>query len=182
MGTTGVMGTTGLFKQCGCRVADTGRRVGVTCPQLAQRGHGTWYFRCYVRALWGKPVQIRRGGYSSLALARAARVEALAQSREQFTGRAWTVARWLRYWLSTRHSIRPTTLRVYTHHVEAYLIPTIGNLRLAEVTSRHLTAMFAELAAGNTPAGRPRSAATLQRIRATLRAAYNAADPGRSGG
>jgi hypothetical protein len=35
--------------------------------------------------------------------------------------------------------------------------------------------MFAELGAGITPAGLPRSPATLQRIRATLRAAYNAA-------
>lgn len=35
--------------------------------------------------------------------------------------------------------------------------------------------MFAELAAGTTPAGLSRSSATLQRIRATLRAAYNAA-------
>ena len=47
--------------------------------------------------------------------------------------------------------------------------------RLAEVTSRHLAAMFAELAAGTTPADQPGSRATLQRIRATFRAAYNAA-------
>jgi integrase len=35
--------------------------------------------------------------------------------------------------------------------------------------------MFAELAAATTPAGQPRAAATLHRIRATLRAAYNGA-------
>ena len=57
----------------------------------------------------------------------------LAESQEEHAGRTWTVARWLRYWLTTRTSIRATTLRVYTRHV------------------------------------------TLQRIRATLRAAYNAA-------
>jgi hypothetical protein len=34
------------------------------------------------------------------------------------------VARWLRYWLSTRISIRPSTLRSYTEHVERHLIRT----------------------------------------------------------
>ncbi|HTJ37600.1 MAG TPA: hypothetical protein VL738_30585 [Dactylosporangium sp.] len=59
--------------------------------------------------------------------------------------------------------------------VETHLIPTIGGVRLAEVTNRHLTAMFSELAATPTPTGYPRSAAMLQRVRATLRAAFNAA-------
>lgn len=43
------------------------------------------------------------------------------------------------------------------------------------MTSRHLTAMFTDLAAGTTPTGQRRSAATLQRVRATSRVAYNAA-------
>jgi hypothetical protein len=47
----------------------------------------------------------------------------LDQSSEQLAGRSWTVGRWLRYWLTTRTSIRPTT---YTHHVETHLIPAIG--------------------------------------------------------
>lgn len=169
------MPTPGLFKQCGCRDATTGKRLLRRCTRLAERRHGSWYYRCYIRDLWGKPVQISRGGFSSQTAARRARSHALTESREQHAGRTWTIARWLRYWLTTRRSIRPTTLRVYTHHVEAYLIPGIGTLRLAELTSRHLTALFTELAAGTTPAGNPRSAATLHRIRATLRAAYNAA-------
>ncbi|MEV8517421.1 hypothetical protein [Dactylosporangium sp. NPDC051484] len=142
---------------------------------MLERGHGSWHYRCYVPDLSGRAVQVRRGGFTSQTAALAARKQALAESREQYAGRTWTVARWLRYWLTTRAAIRPTTLRAYTQHVETHLIPTIGGLRLAEVTSRHLTAMFAELAATPTPTGQPRSAATLQRIRATLRAAYNAA-------
>lgn len=99
----------------------------------------------------------------------------VAQSSEELAGRTWTAARWLRYWLTTRTAIRPTRLRVYTHGVETHLIPAIGDVKLAALTSRHLTAMMAELAAGTTLTGQPRSAARLQRIRATLRAAYNAA-------
>lgn len=89
------------------------------------------------RDLWDKPVQVARGAFSSQAVAVRARADLLAQSREQFAGRTWTVARWLRYWLTTRKSIRPTTLHIYARPVEKDLIPTIGHLRLAELfTSR----------------------------------------------
>jgi integrase len=170
------MSTPGLFRQCGCRDAVSGRRLRRHCPRLtSERGHGTWHYRCYVRDLFGKPVQTSRGGFATSTAARQARVAVLAESQEQYAGRTWTVAQWLAYWLSTRTSIRPSTLSVYTLHVHRYLIPAVGHLRLAEVTSRHLTAMFAELATGVTVTGQPRTAATLQRIRATLRAAYNAA-------
>lgn len=135
------MNNAGLFKQYGCRDVD-GKRVGAGCGRLGERGHGRWYFRCSVRDLYGRSVQVRRGGFPSQAAARAARDQTLTESREQLADRTWTVARWLRYWLTTRMSIRPTTLRVYTQHVEAYLIPAIGQIRLAEVTTRHLTAMF----------------------------------------
>jgi hypothetical protein len=83
----------------------------VRCPRLTERRLGIWYFRCYVRDLWGKPVQVRRGGFTSDAAARAARAQASSESREQFAGRTWTVARWLRYWLTTRRSSRAGLLQ-----------------------------------------------------------------------
>lgn len=105
------MATSGLFKKCACRDTVTRRRLGVRCTQLGQRGHGSWYFRCYVRDLYGRAVQVRRGGFGSQAAAHAARAATLAESAQQFAGRTWTVRRWLQYWLSTRRSIRPTTSR-----------------------------------------------------------------------
>ncbi|AEV81238.1 Integrase [Actinoplanes sp. SE50] len=169
------MKTPGLFKQCGCRDAGTRQRLRARCPRIGERGHGTWYYRCYIRDMLGESVQISHGGYRTLTEARQARTAVQAESREQYAGRTWTIARWLTYWLTTRTAIRPTTHAIYTRHVHQFLIPAIGYLRLTELTSRHLTAMFAELAAGTTTTGLPRSPATLQRIRATLRAAYNAA-------
>jgi hypothetical protein len=32
-----------IFKRCGCQDPASGRRLGRTCPQLAQGGHGSWY-------------------------------------------------------------------------------------------------------------------------------------------
>jgi hypothetical protein len=79
------------------------------------------------------------------------------------------VARWLRFWLSTRTSIRPSTLRSYTEHVERHLVPFPGSTRVGE------------LARTETRYGTPISASTSHRIRATLRSALNAAIRGRSG-
>jgi len=88
---------------------------------------------------------------------------------------AWTAGRWLRYWLSTRTSIRPSTLRSYSEHVERHLIPHLGRVGLGELTSRHITDMIAVLAAIDNRYGRPPTPSTLHRIRATLRSALNAA-------
>ncbi|WP_460917309.1 hypothetical protein [Plantactinospora veratri] len=81
---------------------------------MSERDHGSWYFYCSVRDLLGKVERVRRGGYPSEAAARRARDELLTLSREEQAGRSWTVARRLRYWLSTRSRIRPTTRMHYT--------------------------------------------------------------------
>jgi len=54
-------------------------------------------------------------------------------------------------------------------------VPHLGKIRLADLTSREVTAMFAAIAAGPNRRGQPYAAGTLQRIRATLRAALNGA-------
>src|SRR5262249_47232310 len=107
--------------------------------------------------------------------AEAARDELLARSRKESTRAVWTVQRWLRYWLTTRTSIRPSTMRSYTEHVDNHLVPHLGRIRLAELTRRDLKAMFTTMAARDKRWGRRPAPSTLHRIRATLRAALNAA-------
>ncbi len=125
--------------------------------------------------MFGRRERVRRGGYPTRQAAEAARDELLERSRAERTTQTWTVARWLRYWLSTRNSIRPSTLRSYTEHVERHLIPHLGRIRLGELTGRDVAAMFAALIAMQTRYGRPVTPSTLHRIRATLRSALNAA-------
>jgi len=164
-----------VFKRCWCPDPVTGRRGGRTCPMLAERSHGTWYFGCSVSDLWGRRRQFRRGGFASKAAATRARDAVLAQSCEQTTAHLWTLETWLGFWLSTRRSIRPSTARTYRTHIDRYLVPALGQVRLAELTGRDIARMFAVLAATHNRHGRLYSAAMLQRIRATLRAALNAA-------
>jgi site-specific recombinase XerD len=125
--------------------------------------------------MFGRPERVRRGGYATRREAETARDELLERSRAERTTQTRTVACWLRYWLSTRTSIRPNTLRSYTEHVDRHLIPHLGRIRLSELTGRHIAAMFATLAAADTRYSRPPTPATLHRIRATLRSALNAA-------
>jgi hypothetical protein len=117
-----------IVKRCGCREPGTRRRLGRTCPRLTERGHGRWYFHCCVATMFGGRERVRRGGYPTRRAAEDARDELLERSRAERTTQTWTVARWLRYWLTTRTSIRPSTLRSYTEHVDLHLIPHLGRI------------------------------------------------------
>ena len=164
----------GVFKRCGCRSSKTGQLMSSRCPQLSERGHGSWYFDCAVPVLPGKRERVRRGGYLTRREAVAAR-DALLGDGNTATAEGWTVERWLRYWLTTRTRIRPTTLRSYQVHVENHLIPHLGRIRLSELAGRHITDMITSLAATDNRYGRAPTPSTLHRIRATLRSALNAA-------
>jgi integrase len=164
-----------IVKRCGCVESGTRRRRGSSCPRLAERGHGSWCFHCSVTTMFGGRERVRRVGYPTRQAAEAARDELLERSRAERTTQTWTVAQWLRYWLSTRTNIRPSTLRSYTEPVERHLIPHLGRIRPGELTGRDVAVMFAALAAIDTRYGRPATPSTLHRIRATLRSALNAA-------
>lgn len=144
------------------------------CPQLAERGHGSWYFDCAVPVLPGRRERLRRGGYLTRREAVAAR-DTLLGDGDTVTAEGWTMQRWLRYWLTARTRIRPTTLRSYKVHVDRHLIPHLGRVRLSELTGRHITDMITAIGAATNRYGRTPSPSTLHRIRATLRSALNAA-------
>jgi integrase len=87
-----------------------------------------------------------------------------------------TVGDWLAHWLVSRTAPATSTLRGYTAHVRLYLTPYLGEVLLAELTTAHVQAMIAAIIRHHHHAlGTPISAATLTRIRATLRVALNAA-------
>jgi hypothetical protein len=105
----------GVFKRCGCRDPHSGRLLGTWCPALAERGHGSWYFDCAVAGLQGRRERVRRGGYPTCREALAARDAMIRPG--SMVGRPRR-GRWLdglRYWLTSRTSIRPSTQRSYQH-------------------------------------------------------------------
>lgn len=80
---------------------------------------------------------------------------------------------WLAHW-ATRTGAA-STVNGYAGHLRLYLTPYLCSAVLAELSVAHLQAMFAAIAREHQRAGRPLTAATLNRIRATLRSALNAA-------
>ena len=84
------------------------------------------------------------------------------------------VAGW-RTGLVSRTSPAASTVRGYAAHVRLYLAPCLGQVLLADLSAAHVQAMFTAITRQHQELGSPVSAATLSRIRATLRAALNAA-------
>src|SRR4051794_81054 len=102
----------------------------------------------------GRRERVRRGGCPTKGAATLARTALLSRSAEESTTELWTVARWLRFWLSTRTNIRPSALRSYTEHVDNLLIPHLGSVRLGTLTGRQVAAMFTTLALTPNKRGR----------------------------
>ncbi|MGC4851862.1 tyrosine-type recombinase/integrase [Micromonospora sp. DT4] len=100
-----------------------------------------------------------------------------------------TVADYLTRWIEDR-IMDEHTRSGYAGHIRNYLIPYLGDLRLDRLNTGHVTAMFKKVIARNTEIDaaknsddirirasvkgiKPISAATMHRIRATLRKALN---------
>ncbi|MEV4354214.1 site-specific integrase [Nonomuraea sp. NPDC049625] len=163
-----------VYKRCGCSDGASGRRLGGHCARLTEVWHGSWYFAAQVVGASGRRERVRRGGFASAETARSAGCELLTAQADGPLSAGCTVGQWLRYWLSVMESrLRPTTHRAYRDHVRLHLVPYLGRVKLAELSRRDVTRMFVALGRRRNRYGQPISASTLERIRATLRAALN---------
>lgn len=165
-------GSGSVFKRCRCRVGGTSRRLGSGCPRLRSRGHGSWYFSLESDQGLDSRCRVRRGGFASREAARAA----LRRTRGDEPGAAgavWTVGGWLQQWLDGRTRLRARTRVGYAEHIDRYLNPYLGGVPLEELTPALVRQAFERISCHTTPRGALLSAATVQRVRATLRAALN---------
>jgi len=165
-----------VYKRCGCVDPVTRRQLGRRCPRLAGRRHGSWYLELALPAgPGGRRCRIRRGGYPSRAAATAVLARLRGPGHGGQGGGVLTVGDWLAHWLASRTSPAGSTMRSYGAHVRLYLAPYLGPVLLAELSAAHIQAMFTAITRQHQETGSPVSAATLNRVRATLRAALNAA-------
>jgi Phage integrase, N-terminal SAM-like domain len=145
-------------------------------PSSRRAGHGSWYYAVQVTTVGGRKARYRRGGFATRKAAVAARQAILDGPADEAAAGAWTVARWLRYWLTQAEPhLRPSTLHAYRDHIDRYLIPSIGRITLADLTGKRLQACFNLLLRQRTKKGTLIAASTVDRVRATLRSALNAA-------
>ena len=167
-----------IHQRCGCPVA----RDGSGDILRDQRGRSVRDHRAGCRPTWsyvfdagrvaGKRKQQTKGGFRTRKEAQRALTEALeALDKGTFVapGRM-TVGDYMITWLESRASLRPGTLVSYESHVRLYIAPAIGDVRMEDLRSTHVDRLFSDL---RNREGRPLSAATLQRVRATLNKALN---------
>jgi len=120
----------------------------------------------------GRRRRLRRGGYPTREQAADALAVFIGDPAD-IPGR--TVRSWLEQWLSSRVAIRPETRRSYRELIRNYLVPHLGAVPLAEVRTGDVQRMFNSIISEHELTGEALSAATLQRIHAVVRAAFNAA-------
>jgi integrase len=164
-----------VYKRCKCPVErDTkGRRKACRKP------HGSWVFVADmgIDPASGKRRQVRKSGFRNSDEAEAALAKFLT---EVDTGQVahdakQTVEQYLRSWLEAKRDsgTRPTTMRSYTQHVDGYLVPHLGRLRLGDLRAQHIEKMLRDIA--KPIDGKALSPATVRRVHATLRSALTSA-------
>ncbi len=163
------------YKRCSCPPEYDARGRRKTCPKR----HGSWTFAVDVGRDpgTGRRRQVVRGGFRTQAEAAAALAEVMAEvdaGRYRDDGRR-TVEAYLREWIDNKAAsgLRPTTERAYRQHIDAYLVPHLGRLRLRELRPVHVSRMLREVAASNATRSRRIGPTSLRRLHATLRSALS---------
>ncbi len=187
------------FKRCGCR-DENGRQYGSRCPKLGRKGHGAWWGRYDApRAVDGKRRQEKLGPFAARGEAESALADAVqAVSRGTYLRpeKDLTVGRYLDEWLEGKTRLRVSTRHGYAQHLNLYLKPGLGHLRLADLRDVDLEGLYAAMrqighpaeertsplmrrlleARTDTPAARrPLSDATIRRVHATAMSALSTA-------
>lgn len=170
-----------VFKRCSCRPADLPIDARTGKPRTCAKQHGSWWFttRAETNPVTGQRKRVARGGFRTKRDAETALAEVTIQVR---TG-TWTddngvtVAAWLGSWLERKEKIglRPATIRVYRQHINDYLTPSLGSLRLRDLRPGHVADLLDKLQAGSGTGGHTLSASTVTRVHACLRSALSTA-------
>jgi len=94
-----------------------------------------------------------------------------------FDARRITFGEWLERWIdSVPGNVAENTQGFYEHRARTYLKPTLGNIKLSELTAEHLDGLYRDLSRGKgTPSGRPLAASTVGKFHSTARVALGRA-------
>lgn len=94
-----------------------------------------------------------------------------------FDARRITFGEWLERWIdSLPGTVAENTQGFYEHRARTYLKPTLGNVKLSELTAEHLDGLYRDLSRGKgTPSGRPLAASTVGQVHSTARVALGRA-------
>ncbi|MFJ5737250.1 tyrosine-type recombinase/integrase [Streptomyces microflavus] len=118
--------------------------IGLTCPKLGRKGHGTWYFALELeRGENNRRRRPKRGGFPTKEKAEEA-ADKLIKEAERGTDilSTETMGDYLRRWIETKKTLARTTRHGYEEHLENYLLPHLGHIKRRDIRVRHLEVMY----------------------------------------
>jgi integrase len=125
---------------------------------------GKYWFVVDAPAENGRRRQVKRRGFRTLKEARAAEAALVNEFAEgtYIQPTKGTVGEWLEQWLDMRApDLRPTTHHGYAKVVRRRIIPALGALRLAEITTAEIERWYASLVVAGGVDGRGLSPKTV---------------------
>jgi hypothetical protein len=134
-----------VFKRCPCSGKHDGKGNGKTC----KKPHGSWYFVHDLPSDGKRRPQVKRGGFATKPEAEAELTKSMsrygqrgvASERNLRAGRQH-VGDYLRAWVEGKAGLKASTLRSYRTHIDNYLVPLLGGLRLDELGTGHIEAAY----------------------------------------
>jgi integrase len=170
-----------VFKRCQCTKAELGVDPNTGKPKTCRKRHGSWALMLDVGIdpVTKKRKQLQRSGFATAKEAE----ETLAELATNVTAGTWTddkgttVASWLDTWLKRKEAngLRPATVKIYRQHIDDYLVPSLGALRLRDLRPGHVASLLEKLQAEKGKSGRALSTSTVTRVHACLRSALSTA-------
>ncbi len=112
----------------------------------------------------GKRQQVWRSGFRTKREATLAMNDEIGQRQagSHVEPNRLTVGQFLtEHWLPGLVKIRPSTLRSYQSHVDLYLVPAFGGVRLSGLTTPLINRLYTDLLQGSGHRGRKLSPATI---------------------
>jgi integrase len=165
-----------VVKRCQCAPLYDSRHRRIACKIK----HGSWSYVADAGRdpATGKRRQVKQGGFATKVEAEAALAKLIDQSSKGLVSHddRLHLGVFLDQWLAGKvaNGLRPTTERSYRQHIQDYIKPTIGHVRLRDLRGTHVEAVLAAVQQPR-PGRRPVQPATVRRVHATLRSALASA-------
>jgi Arm DNA-binding domain/Phage integrase, N-terminal SAM-like domain len=155
-----------VYKRCQCPVERNDKGERLAC----KKAHGSWSFVADAPAGPGRRRQVKRGGFANKKAAEEALAE-LVDSGAKGTyvhDERLSVAEYATRWIAEKvaNGMRPSTAKSYLGHLDNYVVPAIGRLRLKDVRPTDVELVVQRVTV---------SAATAQRVHSTLRSMFSSA-------
>lgn len=162
------------YRACSCREPGTKRLLGKKCPDLAKKGHGSWYARYEAPpTAEGKRRQPRVGPYDTERECKAELAKVLGQagSKNLVDDRKTTLGQYLerRYtWrkseAETGEGLKKSTLDSEREAIDLYLKPGLGHVKLVDLGDGHIRELYAAMRLLNRPAEAEQRTELLRRL------------------